>query len=331
MSETSKPAKYEKLDNMNKLGKPIKILYFDCISGISGDMTLGALIDLGVEFDIVEDGLKGLALDGYKLTLTREKRSGIEGTRFNVEVAEDCPERSYADIRALISGSSLADEVKELSLEIFGIIAEAEAKVHGVPTEEVRFHEIGALDSIVDIVGSAIAIKSLSIDSVRSSHIPLGTGFVDTAHGVMPVPAPATAEILKGVELVPCQVKAELTTPTGAAIIKALSKGYGPPPAMTIERIGYGVGAGIFKEVPNLLRLFSGFSEGDEAGDDRVVVIETNIDDLSPQIAGFVMERLFEAGALDVWFTPVQMKKSRPGVFLTSARRRRVPKRRNWR
>lgn len=297
--------------------KPTKILYFDCVSGISGDMCLGALIDLGVALDVIEEGLKGLALSGFSLSVSREARLGIEGTRLQVKLKGDCPERSYADIRKLIIESALAEGVKELSLEIFEVIAEAEAKVHGVPASEVSFHEIGALDSIVDIVGCAIAIKSLDIDAVYSSSIPLGSGLVDTAHGPMPVPAPATMEILKGVEIKPSTIEAELTTPTGAAIIKALSLGSGPPPAMVVSQIGYGVGTRDFKEAPNLLRLLYGEAAGVVRGDGQVTVVETNIDDLSPQIAGYLMERLFEAGALDVWFTPVQMKKSRPGLLLT--------------
>ena len=174
----------------------------------------------------IEEGLKGLALDGYTLVLSREKRSGIEGARLRVEVEDGAPQRSFAGIRALITSSSLTSEVKELSLEIFTIIAEAEGRVHGVPADEVRFHEVGAVDSIVDIVGCAIAVKALGIDAVYASRIPLGSGFVDTQHGVMPVPAPATIEVLKGVETVEGSVKAELTTPTGAAIIKALSKSW---------------------------------------------------------------------------------------------------------
>lgn len=298
--------------------KPAKILYFDCVSGISGDMCLGALIDLGVGLDIIEEGLKGLALTGFSLSLSREKRFGIEGARLVVVLDGESPERSWADIRALITESALLGGVKELSLEIFSIIAEAEAKVHGVATDEVRFHEIGAIDSIVDIVGVAIAIDSLDIDEVYTSAIPLGEGLVDTAHGPMPVPAPATMEILKGVEIKPSRVKAELTTPTGAAIIKALSKGTRSIPAMSVSEIGYGIGSKDFKEAPNLLRLLYGEGTGDVSGDGQVVVVETNLDDLSPQIAGYLMDSLFEAGALDVCFTPVQMKKSRPGLLLTA-------------
>ncbi len=304
--------------------RPKKILYFDCVSGISGDMCLAALIDLGVDLAVIEEGLKGLALDGYKLKTAKEKRSGIEGTRVAIEVSRGAPERSYADIRELITKSALTDEVKGLSLDIFDIIANAEAIVHGVKPDEVQFHEVGAVDSIVDIVGCSIAIKSLGIDEVFSSPPAIGTGVVETSHGVMPVPVPATIEILKGVEIEPTNVKAELTTPTGAGLLKALSKGFGPPPAMRIERIGYGVGSRDLKELPNVLRLYSALIEDSEGvsgagrgGKEAAVVIETNIDDLSPQIAGFLMERLFEAGALDVWFTPVQMKKSRPGLLLT--------------
>jgi uncharacterized protein (TIGR00299 family) protein len=241
-----------------------KILYFDCVSGISGDMTLGAFIDLGVELAVIEEGLKGLALDGYRLKTMREKRSAIEGTRLIVEVPGSAPERDYADIRALIVDSALSDGTKELSLDIFEIIGRAEAKVHGVELDRVHFHEVGAVDSIVDIVGAAIALNSLDIDTVYSSAIPTGTGRVDTSHGVMPVPAPATIEILKGVPLMPTTIEAELTTPTGAAILKAISQGYGPPPAMTIDRIGYGVGSKDFKELPNVLRLFS--AQIDEEG-----------------------------------------------------------------
>lgn len=297
----------------------MKTLFFDCIAGTSGDMTLGALVDLGVELDMIREELKKLDISGYKLSASKERRMGISGTRVKVELQDDQPARSFKDIKVLIKESRLSEAIKTLSLKIFTVIAEAEARVHGCGVEEVHFHEIGAVDSIVDIVGAAIAIDSLEVDKILSSPIPLGTGFVDTQHGPMPVPAPATLEILRGAETRSTSIEAELTTPTGAAIVKSLSEGYGPMPSMLITGTGFGVGFKEFKEVPNLLRVITGelAERPQTCTDEKVQILETNIDDMSPQVAGYLMDRLLNDGALDVYFTPVQMKKSRPGLLLT--------------
>ncbi len=296
----------------------MKILYFDCPTGISGDMCLGALIDLGVDFDMILSELKKLTVDEIDITVRKEVRHSITGTSFRVNLKEAHHHRTFRDIARIIDDSPLSPGVKELSVAIFREIAEAEGKVHGIPAGEVHFHEVGAMDSIIDIVGAAVAVKSLGVDSIISSAIPLGSGWADTMHGRIPIPAPATIEILKGAPVVSSDIPFELTTPTGAAIIKTLAGGFGPLPDMTIERVGYGAGKKDFKERANLLRVVVG--EGLSAGAGRgegLFIIETNIDDMSPQLSGYLMDRLLDAGALDVFFTPAQMKKNRPGLLLT--------------
>jgi len=296
----------------------MKILYFDCPTGISGDMCLGALIDLGVDFNMILGELKKLTVDEIDITVKKEVRHSITGTTFRVNLKEAHHHRTFADIVRIINDSSLSIGVKDLSVAIFKEIAGAEGKVHGIPAEEVHFHEVGAMDSIIDIVGAAVAVKSLGVDTVVSSAIPLGSGWADTMHGRIPIPAPATVEILRGVPVLSSDIPFELTTPTGAAIIKTLAKGFGPLPDMTIERAGYGAGKKDFKERANLLRVIVGEGPGvSVARDERLFVLETNIDDMSPQLSGYLMDRLLEAGALDVFFTPAQMKKNRPGVLLT--------------
>lgn len=298
----------------------MKILYFDCPMGISGDMCLGALIDLGVDFKMILRELKKLPADRTDIKLEKVLRHSITGTSFRVRLTESHSHRTFKDIRGMIRKSSLAPDVKDLSVKIFGIIAGAEGRVHGIAPDQVHFHEVGAMDSIIDIVGASVAITSLKADRIFSSPVALGSGWADTMHGRIPVPAPATVEILKGVPVASSSAPFELTTPTGAAILKAVVSGYGPMPSMTIEKTGYGAGKKDFKGAANLLRVLSG-----EAVDtlplkedtESLTVIETNIDDMSPQVSGYLMERLFEAGARDVFFTPVQMKKSRPGVLLT--------------
>ncbi|MBI5903888.1 MAG: nickel pincer cofactor biosynthesis protein LarC [Deltaproteobacteria bacterium] len=296
----------------------MKILYFDCPTGISGDMCLGALIDLGVDFDMILSELKKLTVDEIDITVRKEVRHSITGTSFRVHLKEAHHHRTFRDIARIIDNSPLSLGVKELSVAIFREIAEAEGKVHGIPAEEVHFHEVGAMDSIIDIVGAAVAVKSLGVDSVVSSAIPLGSGWADTMHGRIPIPAPATVEILKGAPVVSSDIPFELTTPTGAAIIKTLAGGFGPLPDMTIERVGYGAGKKDFKERANLLRVVVGEGLRPGAGrGERLFIIETNIDDMSPQLSGYLMDRLLDAGALDVFFTPAQMKKNRPGLLLT--------------
>ncbi len=292
----------------------MKILYLDCPTGISGDMCMASLIDMGVDLAKIEGELKKLRVDGYTIKTSREKRHAITGTRFKVSTVESRHRRTFKDIKDLIWGSTLPSRVKELSISMFKNLAIAEGKVHGISHLKVHFHEVGAIDSIVDIVGVAIALNELKVDKVYASPIPLGRGWVNTDHGRLPVPAPATLEVIKGVPVVPSDIEMELTTPTGAVIVKTLASGFGQIPAMTVEKIGYGVGGKDLKELPNAMRAVLGRADG---GGQRLTVMETNIDDMNPQICGYLMERLLGEGALDVYFTPVQMKKSRPGTLLT--------------
>ncbi|MBI5562157.1 MAG: nickel pincer cofactor biosynthesis protein LarC [Deltaproteobacteria bacterium] len=299
----------------------MRLLYFDCPMGISGDMCLGALVDLGVDPKALVRELKKLPIEKDKIdvAITKETRHSITGTAFRVRLPHERHHRTFKDISGIIDRSALAPDVKALGLAIFKTIAVAEAKVHGIAVDAVHFHEVGALDSIIDIVGAAYAITSLKIDRCVSSPVALGSGWADTMHGRIPIPAPATLEILKGAPSAPPPAPFELTTPTGAAILATVVNDYGPMPAMTIEAIGYGAGKKDFREAANLLRVVVGeCAEALKSGlDDRVSVIETNIDDMTPQTAGYLMDRLLNAGALDVFYTPVQMKKGRPAVLLT--------------
>ncbi len=286
--------------------------------GISGDMCMAALIDMGVDFKMVLKELKKLKADKIDVAINKELRHSIAGTTFRVRIKESHHHRTFKDIKGLINDSKLSPDVKNLSVSIFKEIAVAEGKVHGIPLQDVHFHEVGAMDSIIDIVGASIAIRSLKADRIISSPIPLGSGWANTMHGRIPIPAPATVEILKGVPIVSTEIPFELTTPTGAAIIKTVASGFGPLPDMVIEKTGYGAGKKDFRESANILRVMLGEARQEHAASEgRLLVMETNIDDMSPQTAGYLMERLFEEGALDVFFTPVQMKKSRPGVLLT--------------
>lgn len=293
------------------------LLYFDCFAGISGDMTVAALLDLGVPLDLLRDRLALLPLPAgsYALSLDRVERQSVAAARFDVQVAEDHHHRTYRDIREMIGRSPLDAQVKELALKIFSRLAAAEGKVHGVEVEQVHFHEVGAVDSIVDIVGTAVCLDYLGIDKLYTSSLPLGSGFVETAHGRLPVPAPATAELLKGLPVHAVIGHGERVTPTGAAIVAALAVGTGPAPSMRIHGVGYGAGSKNFADTPNILRVFWG--EGDDTPVSDLYMVETNIDDMNPEICGFLMDHLFAAGALDVTFTPLQMKKNRPGTKLS--------------
>jgi len=299
------------------------ILYLDCYAGISGDMTVGALLDLGVPLEHLQTELAKLPLPAgsYALSATRTERHHLEALKFDVAVHDHHTHRPYAAIDAMIAASGLSDPVKERARRIFRRLAEAEARVHGVPVNEVHFHEVGAVDSIVDIVGTAVCLDFLGVEQVCASALPLGSGFIETAHGRLPVPAPATAELLRGLPLHGDCGPGERVTPTGAAIVATLATGFGRQPAMRLERIGCGAGSKEFSDCPNILRAFLGRAEADSNADseagDAVIVAETNIDDSTPELLGYVMERLLEDGALDVFFTPVQMKKNRPGVLLS--------------
>jgi len=296
----------------------LKILYFDCFAGISGDMTVGALLELGVPLATLQSELAKLPLPRSSYTLTAEKtrRHEIVATSFLVHMEEHQPPRHYHDIAGIIERSSLAPGVKEKAQQIFFRLAEAEAKVHGVEIGQVHFHEVGGVDSIVDIVGTAICLELLGIEEIYASPLPLGSGYIETAHGKLPVPAPATAELLRGIPVHGELGSGERVTPTGAAIIATLAREFGKVPAMQITSVGCGAGARDFPDIPNLLRVVMG-EKSVIVLRDAIEVIETHIDDLNPEILGYLMERLFSLGALDVAFSPLQMKKNRPGVKLT--------------
>ena len=359
----------------------MRIAYFDCFAGISGDMILGALIDAGLDADVLSRELAGLHLEGYQLELERVERAGIQAVRFKVVLSEQSGERladseysevdfqagdsalpqepgdgptpsehgghrSLPEIVEIIESSDLSPRVKATSAAIFSRLADAESRVHGVSPDRVQFHEVGAVDAILDIVGAAIGLEQLGIEAVYASPLHLGTGFVRSRHGVLPVPGPATAYLLQGIPAYTGPVKGELVTPTGAAIITTIARGFGPMPAMVVQAVGYGAGRRE-REISNALRLFWGeavpaesstlaaektiasrpvrdpFPEQHEVQpgpggyhEGPAVVIEANMDDMNPQLCEYLAERLLDSGALDVLWVPAQMKKGRPGVLL---------------
>lgn len=293
-------------------------LYLDCQAGISGDMTVAALLDAGVPLDYLQSELAKLHLpvDAYTLSVASTKRHGIAALRFDVAVSDQQTHRHYTDIAELISASGLSAKAKELSARIFSRLAEAEARVHDIPVAQVHFHEVGAIDSIVDIAGVAICLDFLKIERISVSPLPLCNGFTECEHGLLPLPAPATAELLKRVPLHGNVGPGERVTPTGAAIVAALADSFGAPAGMTIEKIGAGAGGKDFPDRPNILRAFCGTAHPTQ-GREQMVVIEANIDDATPEVLGYAMERLLAEGAPDVWFTPIQMKKCRPATLLS--------------
>ena len=280
-------------------------------------MILGAMIGAGVDPNYLREQLSLLPVSGFNIEVQTVNRSGLSATYANVETAHEHKHRHLSDIRQIIEGSRLSDAVKERAVQIFSRLAEAEARVHNETVEHVHFHEVGALDAIVDVVGAAICFDYLKIDRFVCSPLHVGSGMVQMAHGRFPIPPPAVTELLKGVPFYSSDVKGELLTPTGAAIITAVCNEYGPIPQMTTESTGYGAGTREYPDFPNVLRVLLGETEADAAIDERLWMIETNLDDASPQIIGHVMDRLLELGALDCFFTPVQMKKNRPGVLLS--------------
>jgi pyridinium-3,5-bisthiocarboxylic acid mononucleotide nickel chelatase len=316
-------------------------LYFDCFSGIAGDMTLGALLDLGVPEEAVRAELDKLPVKNYRLTRERIRRGALVGTKIHVVVDEEPhaddhghdhdhhrhdprhshaahhPHTHYRDIKAMLQ-QHLAGEVLRRSLAIFDRIAVVEARLHGVTVEEVAFHEVGAVDSIVDIVGAAAALAWLSPSTITSRRVPLGGGFVDTAHGRLPVPAPATLELLAGAE-VEAGGATELTTPTGAGILAASVSAYGVMPAMRVIGVGWGAGDRELEDRPNLLRVVAGVRPDiADAANDEVALVEANIDDMNPELCEPLLEALFASGAVDAWFTPIVMKKSRPALTVAA-------------
>jgi len=297
----------------------MKLAYFDCFSGISGDMTLGALVDTGVSLEHLREQLRGLEVPGWEIASEKVWKNGMSSTYVRVKTEDQTKHRSLTAILEILQRSKLSSRVREQAAAIFRNLGEAEATVHDVPIEKIHFHEVGAVDAIVDIVGACIGFETLGIEKFGCSPLNVGGGTARMAHGVLPVPAPATARLLQGRPTYSNGVQKELVTPTGAAIVATLCTDFGPQPPMTVSAIGYGAGAADLEGQPNVLRIMVGESvEKTVAGfDEEISVIEVNLDDMNPQIYGYFQEKALFAGALDVYTTPVQMKKNRPGILLT--------------
>ena len=300
--------------------------YFDCFAGIAGDMVLGALLDTGASEAALREGLAPLDLDPFELSVDRTERGGIGATQVTVraEGRTRRPRRTWADLRELLGGAELPEAVRQRALRTLAALAEAEGRVHRVPPEEIHFHEVGAVDAVVDVVGSALLLDQLGVGEIWASPVATGSGLTRSEHGVLPVPAPAVLELLRGAPLYAGGVEAELTTPTGAAILAASASRFGELPPLRAARVGYGAGGRRHRELPNLLRVILGERVGGglggaEAGQggDGGLVLEANIDDMTPELAPWVLDRLLEAGAADVWFTPIHMKRGRPGITLS--------------
>ena len=299
----------------------MRILYFDCIAGISGDMALGALIDAGADLEPIRKGLAGLPVEPFELDVEEVDAGGLRATKVHVQTSSLGLIRTYASIRSLLDQAEMPLNAKGMAQRIFRRLAEAEAMIHGRELEQVTFHEVGAVDSIVDIVGTALALASLGVERVFSSAVPTGFGMVKTEHGMLPIPAPAVVELLRGAPMYSRGVSVELVTPTGAAILASIVEGFGELPPMRIEHVGYGAGSARL-DFPNVLRVLIGEEERAiaPATDTPVggeLVFETNVDDLNPELYGYVLERLFDAGAQDAWLTPIVMKKGRPAITIS--------------
>lgn len=300
----------------------MRIAYFDCFSGISGDMFVGALLDAGLKIEILEKELNKLNLSGYQLEVNKVLKKGISASQFKVKIQEKGVERRFKDILNILEESKLDEEIKNEVKKIFFKIAEAESKIHQKDIEKIHFHEIGGLDSIIDISSAVIGIKALEIKEIYSSPLPLGKGFVKCAHGILPLPAPATLELLRNIPTYSGGMESEMVTPTGAAIISTLTKDFGERPLMKIEKIGYGAGEREYS-IPNLLRvsigekILSDRNLVDGYVHDEALLIETNIDDMNPEFYDYIMDKLFSQGALDVFLTPIQMKKNRPAQMFS--------------
>ncbi len=295
----------------------MKTLYFDCFAGASGDMILGAMVAAGMDPQRLKDQLALLPISGYEISFEQVDRSGINATYVRVQTQHEHVHRHLSDIVKIIDGSQLSPGVKSTAKDIFTRLAQAEARVHNEPIEKIHFHEVGALDAIIDVVGAAICFEAMNIERFACSPLHVGSGTVDMAHGRFPVPPPAVAELLSGVPVYATDIKGELVTPTGAAIITSVCDSFGPLPPMTLEKSGYGAGTRTYEKFPNTLRVLIGETEGSHPLDEHLWMLETNVDDMSSQYFGHVMEKAFELGALDCYFTPVHMKKSRPGVLLS--------------
>jgi uncharacterized protein (TIGR00299 family) protein len=297
----------------------MKLAYFDCFSGISGDMTLGALVDAGCSVEHLRSELRGLQVPGWELSAGKVWKNGMAATYVKVRTEDQSKHRSLSTILDILQKSQLAPQVRDRAAAIFKKLGEAEARVHDVPLEKVHFHEVGAVDAIVDIVGACIGFQALGIEKFACSPLNVGGGTVKMTHGILPVPAPATANLLQGKPTYSNGVQKELVTPTGAAIVAALCDSFGPQPPMSVTAIGYGAGTADLEGQPNVVRIMIGEAvEETVAGfDEEIAVLEANLDDMNPQIYGYFLEKALAAGALDVYTTPVQMKKNRPGTLLT--------------
>jgi pyridinium-3,5-bisthiocarboxylic acid mononucleotide nickel chelatase len=292
----------------------MRTLYFDCFAGASGDMILGALVDCGLNPEDLLKELERLNLSGYSISFEKVNRSGISSTKAHVKVAEEHRHRHLKNILKIIDESGLSETVKHRSSAIFTRLAQAEAKVHNQPIEKVHFHEVGAMDAIIDVVGCSIGFEMLNIERFICSDLHVGSGWVEMEHGRFPVPPPAVAELLKGFPVYSTDIQGELMTPTGAAIISTLSE-YQKLPQLTVEQIGHGAGTREYKSFPNVCRILIGTRA--VSSSERLTMVETNVDDMSPQLIGHCMDLLLEAGALDCFFTPVLMKKNRPATLIS--------------
>jgi pyridinium-3,5-bisthiocarboxylic acid mononucleotide nickel chelatase len=300
----------------------MNIAYFDCIAGASGDMILGALIDTGLLEETLRTRLATLRLPGFELKCKKVNKNGFSATKVDVIVAEDAPERHLAEIEALLEAGDLPAPVRQQASAIFYRLAQVESGIHGRPVDQVHLHELGGVDTIVDVTGALLGLRELGIEKVYASPLPLGRGFVRGAHGEIPLPAPATLALLKGAPVVGSEIEKELVTPTGAALLTSLATAFGPIPPMTLQAVGYGAG-GRDLPIPNVLRMLLGVaSEVGKSGPgipgmlETLVMLETNVDNLNPEIYEYTMQRLFGAGALDVFFSGVQMKKNRPATMI---------------
>ncbi len=308
----------------------MKTLYFDCFAGASGNMILGGLVSLGIDERELIEQIKLLDIADFSIEFTTANKSGISAIHANVIVPKENKHRHLHNIIKIINDSRLSENIKHRAIKIFTKLAEAEAKIHGIDVQKVHFHEVGAMDAIIDVVGSCIAFEMLGIENFACSKIHVGSGFAKMAHGKFPVPPPAVSELLKGIPIYSTEIVGELCTPTGAAIIATLSTSYGEIPNLQTEKIGYGAGTRDYENFPNVIRLMLGeispqrhrdtepdFSKTKDQRPKTIILLETNLDDVSPQILGFVMDKAFELGALDCWFTPIQMKKNRPATMIS--------------
>ena len=297
-----------------------RLCYVDCVAGVAGDMLLGALLDAGADPETVREGLDGLGIEGLGLRLWREERHAMSAQRLEVLAPAERGHRTWADIRRLLDGAAFPARARERAQAVFARLAEAEARIHDVEPERVHFHEVGAADALGDVCGIALALEDLGVGRMACSPLPVPRGLVDAAHGRLPLPAPATLELLKGAPLHGVDLEAELVTPTGAAAVAALAEGFGPLPPLRLEAVGYGAGARDLEALPNVVRVLVGEPlDGRRAA--PVALIETNVDDMAPELVPDAAAGAVAAGALDVWTTPVQMKKGRPGVVISALAR----------